>query len=1635
MNMPSKQVASPPGKLGILSWGRWSAVLALAAGIVLAPTAEATTTVTTMAGGAVYSRYVYAGSADGISTNAQFNYPMAGAIDLEGNLYIADHNNKKIRKMSSPSSRVDGFTSTLLTLSSAPLGVAVDNFDVLYIISENSKLTRYDLTARKFLSLTNQFPAMPTAISVTQDGTDYVFVTLTNGQVYAVSPAGAPILLSSQFKKPSGVAWMPSGWVAVSDAGNNAVWLLNPQTGYVEWLTGLTNGTVGRADGTTNVARFNQPGGIAATGDGRLVVADTLNHRVCVVGADGYVTTLYGKIPSSWTGVDGSNYFGWVDGDLTKAESRLPVGVTVSRDGVVYTTEVFYHVIRAVTGSGLTASLPAPSTPTFTPNCGYFTDATTITVSNTVGFVYYTTNATEPTADDTYVPINQYGVGTFVWNDRTRDLSSLRMKAFYGTNHSLTVAGGTCLPTAPVISPSQGYFTNARTITVSNGVGVVFYTTNNTEPTLDSAVLALDNNHIGIINWNNKDHDLSWLWVKSFNSFDYAAITVRGMSPTVSMPGFSPTCGLFLTPKSILVTNDAGAVYYTTNGDEPTMQSARVSMTNGAGYIFWNDPGHDLSALKVKAFSSPDAYSPTIGGTICAPSTPAMYPACGYFPNGTNITIINSVGVVVYTDDNTEPTLSSLVVQTNNFGVGTIWFSNKLHDLRWLRIKSYSAINVSSTNVQGQACAITTPAFAPDCGLFLAPQWITVSNDAGSVFYTTDGSEPTMASAFLGVTNGIGYLLWTNAAHDLSWLRVKTFSSPDNYSATIRGSVCAPTTPVISPSCGYFPDGTNILVVSAVGSVVYTTDGTEPTLNSPVLPMTNGIGYIYWQDSVHDLSWLRVKSYSTASLYSPTVRGDSCQPTTPVLFYSCADLSYITITVSNDVGTVYYTTDKSEPTTNSTVLPTTNGFGYIIWTNATHDLTWLKVKSVLRSISSPTVTGTACPPSDPSFWPTSGYFPDGMNISVYNKTGVVHYTTDGAEPTINSPIVTRDVTGYGSFFWADGLHDLSYLRLKAINGDLTSSTISGAASQLNEIGFAHDYLAGAGSTAVIPIVMNLQAGATVRTIQFRVEVSPISPNTNAISLEMQARLVTTNDFIQVIRPVTTGGSYKLNLSSATSLGGTTNGFTVSVNGTNAGFFVQNHAVVAQVCVPIPVAPEGTSWKLDLTHLSATSDGKSADVSIAAMASRVLVVSNLSYIVGDISPAGWYGAGSFGDDLVRNSDINMVYYASSGVYAPFDDLVNSASPEPNRQYSDAFNAMDAYPVDIENRAGGDGVINFYDSQTILARSFGLDTNTWIRSWTSSGVRTAHKLATSNLIPGGRRLAVSALTVDSASTAAAGPGKVWDRQAKIIAGTVENAAPGSLCSVPVYVNVMPGCTLSGLQFRAIMESTGSAPAIGQIDFTPSLGGDSLTVLQGESLNDIVCVFPMIPSPAFSPVLSASNYLGSIQFQLPANAQTGQTYTLRIRYPDGAQDLATPYLLESVPGAVWVGTSQQKAAEIISDQWKTNFFGSVTNVLADPNADPDGDGLSNLQEYLAGTDPTNAASRLQFLPFNTLPTGTNAVQVNWLSAPGKVYWLESATNLAQPTWTVVTHMTGDGYVQSVNVSRANARTQFYRLRVQAP
>jgi hypothetical protein len=85
-------------------------------------------------------------------------------------------------------------------------------------------------------------------------------------------------------------------------------------------------------------------------------------------------------------------------------------------------------------------------------------------------------------------------------------------------------------------------------------------------------------------------------------------------------------------------------------------------------------------------------------------------------------------------------------------------------------------------------------------------------------------------------------------------------------------------------------------------------------------------------------------------------------------------------------------------------------------------------------------------------------------------------------------------------------------------------------------------------------------------------------------------------------------------------------------------------------------------------------------------------------------------------------------------------------------------------------------------------------------------------------------------------------------------------------------------------------------------------------------------------------------------------------------------------------------------LDDAFQRTYFALFTSAQAGPTADPDGDGMNNSGEYVAGTNPTNAASVLKMLVLTNALSGTT---VRWQSVVGKRYQVFSRTNLTTAAW----------------------------------
>jgi RHS repeat-associated protein len=326
------------------------------------------TIITTVAGNGTYGD-----SGDGgPATQAQLA-PLGIAVGSDGSLYIADVINHRIRRMA-PDGRIatvagdgsagyggDGGPATQAQLT-APLGVAVGpNDDFYFIDSENNRVRRVDPGGRITTVAGNGSvgnsgdggPAIlarlayPRGVAVGPDGSLYIADTY-NHRIRRVDPNGIMTTVAGngtygrkgdggpatagQLTAPIGVAVGADGSLYIAEAeDNNRVRRVGPD-GIMTTVAGSGVYGDGGDGGPAIKAQLSEPGGIALGRDGSLYIADTGNHRLRWVGADGIITTVAGTDISGYAG-DG--------GPASAAVLSSPQGVAVAPDGSLYIADSF----------------------------------------------------------------------------------------------------------------------------------------------------------------------------------------------------------------------------------------------------------------------------------------------------------------------------------------------------------------------------------------------------------------------------------------------------------------------------------------------------------------------------------------------------------------------------------------------------------------------------------------------------------------------------------------------------------------------------------------------------------------------------------------------------------------------------------------------------------------------------------------------------------------------------------------------------------------------------------------------------------------------------------------------------------------------------------------------------------------------------------------------------------------------------------------------------------------------------------------------------------------------------------------------------------------------------------------------
>jgi uncharacterized delta-60 repeat protein len=161
---------------------------------------------------------------------------------------------------------------------------------------------------------------------------------------------------------------------------------------------------------------------------------------------------------------------------------------------------------------------------------------------------------------------------------------------------------------------------------------------------------------------------------------------------------------------------------------------------------------------------------------------------------------------------------------------------------------------------------------------------------------------------------------------------------------------------------------------------------------------------------------------------------------------------------------------------------------------------------------------------------------------------------------------------------------------------------------------------------------------------------------------------------------------------------------------------------------------------------------------------------------------------------------------------------------------------------------------------------------------------------------------------------------------------------------------------------------------------------------------------------------------------------SYVLQLTTVAGYQ-APTSQTVTVAGGQVTNITFTYAAALTAQETWRQTYFGITTNSgNAADNADPDGDGMSNLAEYTAGTNPNSSADVFKV---NSQQKSGSTFTLTTSGKNGRTYVLERSTTLNSASWTTVTSQGPLGADASVTLADPASPTDhaFYRIRVTAP
>jgi sugar lactone lactonase YvrE len=969
-------------------------------------------------------------SGDGVqATSTSLYYPYSTALDSNGNLYIADFANNRVR-MVTPAGVIstvagtgyagysgDGGQATSAFLQ-GPSAVAIDSANNLYIDDDFNfrirKVTPAGIITTVAGSGVSGFQGdggqatlgsfsyscgvaldVPGNLYIVDCGGNRVRKVSVGGILSTIAGTGAATstgdggaATAASVDVPQGVAIDQSGNVYVAESGSNRIRKI-ATNGTISTFAGTGVAGFSGDGGQAASAQLYQPEGLTVDASGKLYISDSANSRVRVVTQAGVISTIAGNGVAGFSG----------DGGPAGSASLYGVsGVTLDSGGDLYIADLNNNRVRKVTFSASAAQTGAPL---FSLASGTYNGTQYLTLSSTTAgaAIYYTSNGSTPTTSSTLYT----GFLTLASSGTVKAIavqSGYLPSAVVSATYTITnlSASGT-----PSFAPAAGSYTGTQTVTITSGTAnaSIYYTTDNSVPTTSSTLYTAP------------------ITISSSKTINAIAVASGLANSAIGTAGYYINQGT-----GIIVTYAGnGTSGFLGDGGQATsaeLYASRGVAVDGAGNLYFSDTNNQrvrkvTPAGVISTYAGSGGYGFSGDGGLAVnavlyyPEGLAVDPSGNLYiadednsrirkvtPGGT-ISTVAGIGGYGFSGDGGLATSATLAypqaVAVDSAGNLYIADSNNAR----VRKVSPSGIimTIAGTGVSGfsgDGGAATSARFGSPVGIAVDSAgnvYISDSNNSrirkvtpggiittfagsGSIGFSGDGGAATSAALYYPAG------IWIDSAGSLY------IADQDN--DRIRKVA---------------PSGI-ISTIAGNGNGAFSGDGgsaTNAALYNPAAGAVDGVGNVYIADSGN----ARIRKI----LYSNALQASA--PVFSVPAGSYAAVQYLSIYTSTPGASIYFTSDGSTPTASSTLYSTPLTLGASGTINAISVAPGYSSSTVTSAVYSITVLPQA---AVPTFSPAAGTYATTQTVSLASSIlgASIYYTTDGSTPTASSTLYSAAIS-------------------------------------------------------------------------------------------------------------------------------------------------------------------------------------------------------------------------------------------------------------------------------------------------------------------------------------------------------------------------------------------------------------------------------------------------------------------------------------------------------------------------------------------------------------------------------------------------------------------------------------------------